>query len=398
MPWARAVLHVDMDAFYASVEQHDRPELLGRAVVVGGTSRRAVVCAASYEARRFGVKSAMPMFAAERLCPHAVVLPVRMGRYLEVSKRLMALLGRFSPTVEPLSVDEAFVDATGTEALFGPPAELAWKVQRAVQDELGLPCSVGVAASKYVAKVASDLKKPRGLVVVPPGEERAFLEPLGVERLWGVGPTAAEQLRAAGFCTIGDVARAAPADLERRFGALGQHIAALAVGDDARPVDDARERKSMGAERTLEVDIRGAERVLRELLPLVDEVAAGLRAQGLRAGGVRLKLKYSDFRSVTREARLAAPAHDEASLRAALERLVRKADTSRPMRLVGVTATALVDDDAPRQVDLFAHQTTERDERLGRAVDKIRDRYGDDALVRGTPAEASTVPLRPRSR
>ena len=398
MPWTRAVMHVDMDAFYASVEQHDRKELLGHAVIVGGASRRAVVCAASYEARRFGVKSAMPMFAAQRLCPHAVVLPVRMARYVEVSRRLMALLGRFSPTVEPLSVDEAFVDATGTEALFGPPAELAWKVQRAVKDELGLPCSVGVAASKYVAKVASDLKKPGGLVVVPPGEERAFLEPLGVERLWGVGPTAAEQLRAAGFVTIGDVARADPASLERRFGALGRHIAALAVGDDARPVDDSRERKSLGAERTLEHDIRGPAPVLRELLPLVDEVAAGLRAKGLRAGGVRLKLKYSDFRSVTREVRLTEPAHDAASLRDALERLVHKADTDRPMRLVGVTATALVDDDAPRQADLFSHQTTERDERLGHAVDKIRDRFGDDALVRGTNAEAATAPVRPRSR
>ncbi len=398
MPWARAVMHVDMDAFYASVEQHDRPELLGRAVIVGGSSRRAVVCAASYEARRFGVKSAMPMFAAQRLCPHAVILPVRMGRYVEVSRRLMALLGRFSPTVEPLSVDEAFVDVTGTEALFGPPAELAWKVQRAVKDELALPCSVGVAASKYVAKVASDLKKPSGLVVVPPGEERAFLEPLGVERLWGVGPTAADQLRAAGLVTIGDVARADKADLERRFGALGLHIAALALGEDARPVDDARERKSLGAERTLEHDIRGVERVLRELLPLIDEVAASLRAKALRAGGVRLKLKYADFRSVTREARLAEPAHDAASLRAALERLVRKADTSRPMRLVGVTATALVDDAAPRQVDLFGHAATERDERLGRAVDKIRDRFGDDALVRATQAEPSSAPARPRSR
>ncbi|OGQ18438.1 MAG: hypothetical protein A2138_14355 [Deltaproteobacteria bacterium RBG_16_71_12] len=396
MGWARATMHVDMDAFYASVEQHDHPELLGRAVIVGGSSRRAVVCAASYEARRFGVKSAMPMFAASRLCPHAVVLPVRMGRYLEVSKRLMALFGRFSPTVEPLSVDEAFLDVTGTEGLFGPPAEAAWKVQRAVRDELGLSCSVGVAASKYVAKVASDLKKPGGLVVVPPGEERSFLEPLGVERLWGVGPKAAEQLRAAGYVTIGDVARAERAALERRFGALGLHIAALAAGEDERPVDDRHERKSLGAERTLEHDIRGPERVLRELLPLCDDVAAALRAKRLRAGGVRLKLKYADFRSVTREARLEEPVQDAASLRAALERLVKKADTARPMRLVGVTATALVDEDAPRQPGLFTQPTAERGERLEHAVDKIRDRFGDDALVRGTLVEQPSA--RPRGR
>ncbi|MBI1949323.1 MAG: DNA polymerase IV [Deltaproteobacteria bacterium] len=398
MGWARATMHVDMDAFYASVEQHDHPELLGRAVIVGGAGRRAVVCAASYEARRFGVKSAMPMYAAERLCPHAVVLPVRMGRYLEVSKRLMTLFGRFGPTVEPLSVDEAFLDVTGTEGLFGPPAELAWKVQRAVREELGLSCSVGVAASKYVAKVASDLKKPGGLVVVPPGEERAFLEPLDVERLWGVGPKAAEQLRAAGYATIGDVARVERAALEQRFGALGAHIAALARGEDERPVEDGHERKSLGAERTLEHDIRGPERVLRELLPLCDEVAAGLRAKRLRAGSVRLKLKYADFKSVTREARLEEPVQDAASLRAALERLVKKADTTRPMRLVGVTASALVDEDAPRQQGLFSQPVRTKDEQLERTVDKIRDRFGDEAVVRGTLVDEASAPARPRGR
>ena len=398
MAWARAILHVDMDAFYASVEQHDRPELLGRAVIVGGRSRRGVVCAASYEARKFGVKSAMPMFAAERLCPHAVILPVRMERYVEVSHRLMALLGRFSPAVEPLSVDEAFLDVSGTEALFGTPMDLAWKVQRAVQDELGLSCSVGVAANKYVAKVASDLKKPAGLVVVQPGEERAFLDPLPVERLWGVGPKTAELVRAAGLCTVGDVARTPVAELTRRFGSLGQHIAALAVGDDHRPVDTEHEQKSLGAERTLELDIQGPTRVKRELLPLCDEVAAALRAKGLRAGGIRLKLKYADFHRVSRELQLEEPAQDAATLRAALELLITRVDTDRAIRLVGLAATALVDEGAPRQASLFTQQSTDRDETLERTVDKIRDRFGDDALMRGTLVDAETRPRRPRGR
>ena len=382
--WTRAVLHVDMDAFYASVEQRDRPELRGKPVVIGGDGPRSVVSTASYEARVFGVKSAMPGVIARRLCPQAIFLPVRMAHYVEVSRKLMHIFSRFSPTVEPLSLDEAFLDATGTEALFGTAAELAWSVQRAVREELALPCSVGVASNKFVAKVASDFKKPAGIVVVSPGEERAFLAPMPVERLWGVGPKTAERLRADGYDVIADVAAADPQLLHSRYGGLGHHLHALANGHDDRPVDDERERKSLGAERTLDVDISGVDAVRRQLGPLFEEVASGLRKANLRAGGVRLKIKYSDFHRMSREQLLAEPALDSASLRVAIEHLLPKLDLQRPIRLVGLTATHLVAADAPRQASLFEAPQTARSEALGRALDAINGKLGKGSIVRGT--------------
>jgi DNA polymerase-4 len=381
-PWTRAILHVDMDAFYASVEVRDHPEYAGKPLIVGGGGRRGVVSAASYEARRFGVKSAMPTAVALRLCPQLINLPVRMSRYAEVSKQVMAIFGRFSPLVEPLSLDEAFLDMTGTQALFGPPVDAAWKIQRAIRDELHLSASVGVAASKFVAKIASDLKKPAGLVVCPPGQERAFLEPLPLERLWGVGPKASERLRALGMGTIGDVARAGEANLTSRFGTLGAHIWRLAMGMDDRPVDPERERQSIGAERTLEHDIRGAIAVRHELLALADEVAASLRKQHLRAGGVRLKLKYADFRTTSRELKTAEPVADAASLIAALDALMPRVDVNRPIRLVGLAATALVDEGAPRQASLFGEPQA-KSEKLGRAVDAIDSKFGRGTITRG---------------
>lgn len=381
--WTRTVLHVDMDAFYASVEQRDHPKLQGKPVIIGGTGRRGVVSTASYEARRFGVKSAMATVLAKRLCPQGIYLPPRMSAYAEASKGLMAILGRFSPSVEPLSLDEAFIDGTGTEALFGPPMDLAWKIQRAVKDELSLSCAVGVATNKFIAKVASDQKKPGGIVVVSPGEEQAFLAPLPIERLWGVGPKTAERLRADGFNTVADIAARDDDDLVARYGNLGAHLSALARGLDDRPIDDDRERKSLGAERTLEEDIRGLEAVRRELVPLVDEVASGLRQAAMRAGGVRLKLKYHDFHRVSRELVLAEPAFDTASLTAALQHLLPKVDLDRPIRLVGLTATHLVEASAPRQVSLFDAPQNDRQEALGAALDAIHTKHGRAVIARG---------------
>jgi DNA polymerase IV len=378
------VLHVDMDAFYAAVEQRDRPELLGRPVVVGGTGRRGVVSTASYEARRFGVKSALPMAIARRLCPQAVFIAGRMAHYKQVSRQVMEILARFSPTVEPLSLDEAFLDGTGTEELFGPPIDVAWKIKKAIRDELQLSCAVGVATNKTIAKIASDLKKPGGIVVVSPGEEQGFLGPLPVERLWGVGEKAAEKLRAVGLNTIDDVARQPEEVLRARLGALGPHILQIARGEDARPVDAHRERKSLGAERTLETDIRGTDAVRRVLLALADEVAAGLRQRGLRAGGVRVKVKTADFHQITREATLATPANDAASLLLAVDALLPRVDLDRPLRLVGIVATHLTDEEAPRQPDLFAAPTTDKAERLGAALDRIADKHGQGAVRRGT--------------
>ncbi len=399
--WERAVLHVDMDAFYASVEQRDRPELRGKPVVVGGSGRRGVVSTCSYEARKYGVKSAMPTMAAQRLCPHAVFVPPRMGAYVEVSKQIMAILGRFSPSIEPLSLDEAFVDATGTDELFGPPVELAWRVQRAVREETQLTCSVGAAANKYVAKVASDIKKPGGIVVVSPGEERAFLAPLPIERLWGVGPKTAEKLRADGFDTIADIAVVDPAELAKRYGSLGEHISALSRGEDDRPIDDDHTRKSLGAERTLESDVTGPAAVRSQLIPLIDEVCSGLRKAQMRAGGIRLKLKYADFHRTSRELLLPEPVQDAASLTAALEHLLTKADLTRPMRLVGLAATHLVDEAAPRQASLFdapgfalpgrSGPGTEKQEALGRALDAIQKKHGRTAIARGDTRDGDAL-------
>jgi DNA polymerase-4 len=295
----------------------------------------------------------------------------------------MQILGRYSPTVEPLSLDEAFLDTTGTEALFGTPAELAWTVQRAVREELALPCSVGVASNKFVAKVASDFRKPAGIVVVTPGEEATFLAPMAVERLWGVGPKTAERLRADGYTLVGEVAAAELVELQRRYGNLGQHLHALANGNDDRPVDDERERKSLGAERTLDIDIVGVDAVRHQLIPLIDEVAQGLRKAGMRAGGVRLKLKYSDFHRVSREHLLAEPALDAASLRVVIEQLLTRVETNRPMRLVGLAATHLVAADAPRQTSLFDAPQANKSEALGRALDAINGKHGKHAVIRG---------------
>jgi DNA polymerase-4 len=389
--WTRSVLHIDMDAFFASVEQRDRPELRGKPVVIGGDGRRGVVSTASYEARTFGIKSAMPGAVARRLCPRAIFLPPRMAHYADVSRKLMHILGRYSPTVEPLSLDEAFLDTTGTEALFGTPAELAWTVQRAVREALALPCSVGVASNKFVAKVASDFRKPAGIVVVTPGEEATFLAPMAVERLWGVGPKTAERLRADGYTLVGDVAAADVVELQRRYGTLGRHLHALARGHDDRPVDDERERKSLGAERTLDIDIVGIEAVRHQLIPLIDEVAHGLRKAGLRAGGVRLKLKYSDFHRVSREHLLAEPALDAASLRAVIEQLLPRVETNRPMRLVGLAATHLVAADAPRQTSLFDAPQANKSEALGRALDAINGKHGQHAVMRGNVRRLDSI-------
>lgn len=381
--WPRTVLHLDMDAFYASVEQRDRPELRGKPVVIGGGGRRGVVSTASYEARVFGVKSAMPTAVAHRLCPQAIFVPPRMSRYSEVSKALMAILGRYSPTVEPLSLDEAFIDANGTDELFGSPIDLAWTIQRAVREELSLSCAVGVATNKFVAKVASDQKKPGGIVVVQPGEEAAFLAPLPIERLWGVGPKTAEKLRADGYDVVADIAAVSPAELAQRYGSLGEHLANLARGKDDRPIDAEHERKSLGAERTLEEDIRGAVDVRHYLLPLVDEVAAGLRKAAVRAGGVRVKIKYADFRSVSRERVLPEPVLDAQTLIESIDHLLPKLELDRPIRLVGLAATHLVDEHAPRQASLFDAPQTAKQEALGRALDAIADKHGRSMIGRG---------------
>lgn len=379
----RVILHVDMDAFYASIEQRDHPELRGKPVIVGGGGARGVVATASYEARKFGVKSAMPGFEARRRCPKGIFVTPRIGHYAEVSRALMEIFDRYSPSVEPLSLDEAFLDMSGTERLFGAPERIAERISADIRRELKLTGSIGVAASKYVAKVASDFRKPDGITVVPPGTEKQFLAPLPLERIWGVGPKAAESLRALGLKTIGDVATYSRDVLERRHGDFGLHVWELANGRDARRVQRDRQRKSVGAERTLARDIMGRRAVRAQLVPLVDEVARGLRTKGWRAYGVRLKLKYADFRLTTRDRRVFEPICDADSLMRELDVLLERSELGVPMRLVGMAAFDLVDSDAPRQGNLFS-APVERRERLEAALDEVSERFGSGVVVRGT--------------
>jgi len=372
-----------MDAFYAAVEQLDEPSLRGKPVLVGGTGRRGVVSTASYEARPFGVGSAMPMAEARRRCPQAIVLPPRFERYQEVSERIMGVFDAHSPLVEPLSLDEAFLDMTGSEGLFGPPRSMAESIKRAVTEATaGLTVSVGVATTKFVAKVASDYQKPDGLTLVPEGAWRRFLWPLSVTRLWGVGPKSVERVRALGLETIGDVAEASPRRLAP-LGSLGDHILALSRAEDPREVVPERQAKSIGAEMTLEKDVRGAEQIRPHLRRAATEVGRRLRDAGLDARGLRIKLKTAEFRLLTRQCRLGKRTSSTQTLLEAAEALLGELDVDRPFRLVGLAAFGLEERAAPVQTELFPDAKEGRREELDRALDSLEARFGKDVVRRG---------------
>jgi DNA polymerase IV len=387
----RVILHADMDAFYASVEQRDRPELRGRPVIVGGTGGRGVVSAASYEARRYGVRSAMPTAKARRLCPDGVFLSGDMRRYARESKRIFAIFGRFSPSVEGLSLDEAFLDLTGTERLLGPPEVVGAHLRQAVREEIGLAVSVGIAPVKMVAKIASDCAKPDGLRVVNAGEVRAFLDPLPVSRIWGVGPVAEARLRAAGIETIGALARADASLLERVLGDFGPRFAALARGEDLREVDRWRAPVSISEENTFAEDVAERAVLERAILAHAEAVARRLRRSGYRARTVVLKLKLARRRSAgprgfplsTRHATLAEPTDDGEIVARTARELLRRARLGEPVRLVGVGVTNLVEGEG-EQLALFGPGAErERRARLHRALDALAERFGPDAVRRG---------------
>jgi DNA polymerase-4 len=377
----RTILHVDLDAFFAAVEQRDRPELRGRPVVVGGggPGDRGVVSAASYEARRFGIHSAMPLRRASRLCPDAVFLPVDGAKYQAVSREVMAILRRFTPSVEPISIDEAFLDVTGSAALFGDGPTIAVRIKDGVRVEVGLTASVGVASTKLVAKIASDLRKPDGLVVVPPGEEASFLAPLPIQRLWGVGEQTAIALREYDVRTIGDLAALPPDLLVRRFGKHGAALAERARGvDPDRVVGDADPAKSVGHEHTFDVDTSDPEIIERTLLAMADGVAGRLRSSGLRAATVTVKIRDAAFRTITRQRTLVDPTDlTEPIYRAALE-LARPEVRGIRVRLLGVTASHFGE---PNQLALFGPQEPRR-RRATEAADEVRRRFGDRAVTR----------------
>ncbi len=380
---ARAILHVDLDAFYASVEQRDDPALRGRPVIVGWPSKRGVVCAASYEARRFGIRSAMPMARALQLAPRdAAFVAPRMGHYAAISGDFFAILGRYSPLVEGLSLDEAFLDVTGEERLLGDGPAIGRAIKQRVREELSLVVSVGVAPCKFVAKIASDLGKPDGLLVVD--DVRAFLHPLPVGRLWGVGAATEGELARLGLRTIGDVARVGAPTLAHRLGAgAAEHLVALANGIDERSVEPERMPVSIGHEETFNHDLRDRAALALHLLEQADEACARLRKSGLRARVVTVKVKYADHEMVTRRTTLARATTDGRVVGATARRLLAEvpAIETRGVRLTGVSLSGLMDKEGARQLDLDEKQA-QRGERLGDALDAIAERFGRGAVRR----------------
>jgi len=396
------ILPVDLDAFFAAVEQRDRPELRGKPVIVGGggPDDRGVVSTASYEARRFGVRSAMPLRTAGRLCPEGIFVPVDGAKYQAESRRVMTILRRFTSRVEQVSIDEAFLDVAGSEALFGPPEEIARRIKAAIHAETGLTASVGVATSKLVAKIGSDLRKPDGLVVVPAGEEAAFLAPLPVSRLWGVGPATTTALAELGVRTIGDLARMPPDALERRFGKHGVELIDGAHGIDRDPVHEPEAVKSVGHEHTFDRDTSDPEELERTLLGLADGVAWRLRGMGRRAGTVVVKVRDSGFRTVTRQAPLPEPTDLAEPIFQAALRLARPEMRGKRIRLLGVTGTHL---DEPDQLGLFSSEDDRR-HRAMQAADALKRKFGDRTIVRarlldrGLPAPFERDPSSPLAR
>jgi nucleotidyltransferase/DNA polymerase involved in DNA repair len=381
----RSILHVDMDAFFAAVEVRDRPELRGKPVIVGadpkGGRGRGVVSTASYEARRFGVFSAMPISEAWRRCPQGVYLPPDIDRYAHESKKVMEILGRFTDLVEPVSIDEAFLDVTGSARALGSGETLARKLKQTIQDETRLTASVGVAASKLVAKVASDVNKPDGLTIVPPGTEAEFLAPLPVRRLWGVGPKLEESLAKLGVTTIGQLAALDPARLERRVGTHGHDLQRLARGEDARDIPrESVGAKSIGQEHTFDSDTSDATRLRATLLQLSDMVAARLRSSGVRARTITLKYRDEDFRTTTHARTLKRATDSGNELFRLAQQLFAEVHGRKRVRLLGVSASHF-GDQAP-QLGLFDAKPEPR------PVDRVRDeltrRFGDEVVTRAS--------------
>lgn len=393
---ALTILHVDMDAFYASVEIRDNPSLAGLPVAVGGpASSRGVIAAASYEARKHGVRSAMPTAEARRLCPELVLLPPDFERYTEASRRIMAIFRRYTPLVEPLSLDEAFLDVAGCERLFGDAIEIGRAIRRDILRETGLVASVGVAPSKFLAKLASDLDKPDGFRVIRPEEVRSVLDPLPVSKIYGVGERTAKRLERMRILTVGDLASRPREEVVREFGASGVWIHDLAHGIDPRRVTPRREERSLGMERTFATDLRDREELRRFLLEFCEEVAFGLRDKGLRGRTITLKARYPGFRTVTRTKTLDYPTNLGPRIYAVARELLERIDPG-PLRLVGVQVSNLEDVRVPVQHSLFEQASPERTtarepgarnarlERATEGIDKLRRKYGRRAVLPAT--------------
>lgn len=386
----RRIIHVDMDAFYASVEQLDHPELRGKPVIVGGDPRsRGVVSAASYEVRPFGVHSAMPTAQAMRLRPQAILLPVRMGRYAAISQTIREIFDSYTPLVEPISLDEAFLDVTDSESLFGPAEAIGRAIKTRIKEQTHLTASVGLASNKFLAKLASDLRKPDGFVVITEENKQETLDPLPVGRIWGVGKVTEKALYLRGIQTIGQLRAKTATQLRPILGNAAEELLQLAHGQDDREVEPDRQCKSLSSEQTFATDIGDGEVLLSVLMEQVEEVAWRLRREKLKARTVTLKLRYGDFRTVTRSETLPEGTNVTSLLWETAERVFRRwhSRSGGPLRLLGFGASGLEDERAGQQL-LFADPQQEKLKKLDQIVDKIRDRYGRRAVHRGTSVPA----------
>lgn len=382
----RSIIHVDMDEFFAAVEKLDNPALRGKPLLVGGDPKgRGVVATASYEARVYGCRSAMPMAKAVRQCPQAIIIHPRFERYSAISRQIFDIFEQFTPLVEPLSIDEAFLDITASLKLFGDAVAIAREIKNRIQREVGLTASVGVAGNKFLAKLASDLKKPDGLVVIESDQVHAILDPLPVTKIWGIGPAAAKQLERLNVGTIGQLRRVSPELLARTIGRLSAELyLQLANGLDDRPVETEGQAKSIGQEETFAQDVSDLEQLRQVLLSQAQEVARRLRAHGLKARTVTLKLRYGDFTTISRSHTLEEATDVTAELwqvaKAILESWAQR--SFRPMRLLGLSASNLCAH-SDHQLSLFGPETSQKQQRLDEALDGINHRFGRGAIQRG---------------
>ena len=385
------ILHVDMDAFYASVEERDQPELAGKPLIVGGTPEgRGVVAAANYVVRQFGVHSAMPTATALMLCPEAIVLPPRLDHYSKVSAEIREIFGRYTPLVEPLSLDEAFLDVTGSESLFGSAVEMAHTIRREIRKELRLVASVGVAPNKFLAKIASDLDKPDGLVVVDPDRVQEFLDPLNVGRIWGVGRVTGETFSRLGVQTIADLRQLPIETLRQHFGSSGEHFWNLAHGIDDRPVVPDREAKSISHETTFAQDISDGEVLRSWLLELTEQVGCRLRRHGLRGKVVQIKVRFADFQTITRSETLPEPTNSTQMLWETAADLLntRLSEQHLPVRLLGMGVNGI---DHSQFIQRSLFDDAQQKKQLDAVGDVIKDRFGAGALRRGSNLRHGSV-------